>query len=75
MSQRKVVQYIAFGDDSDEYEGHGTHVCGTIAGRRMVNGQEVDGFATGIAKDARIAFMDVSDGGKKNQRNEYELTN
>lgn len=63
MSQRKVVQYIAFGDDRDKYEGHGTHVCGTIAGRRMVNGKEVDGYATGIAKDARIAFMDVSDGG------------
>lgn len=32
-ARRKVIQYVAFADDRDEEDGHGTHVCGSIAGK------------------------------------------
>ena len=32
LSQRKVVQYVAYQDERDEYGGHGTHVAGTAVG-------------------------------------------
>jgi hypothetical protein len=30
--RRKVIQYVAYADSRDESEGHGTHVCGSVAG-------------------------------------------
>jgi subtilisin family serine protease len=42
------------------YKGHGTHVAGTIAGRRATSGQqESDGEADGIARKAKLAFYDI----------------
>jgi subtilisin family serine protease len=35
---RKVVQYVALGDDKENGKGHGSHIAGTIAGRLMEGG-------------------------------------
>ena len=59
MSARKVVSYEAIGDTFDQSDkgtcGHGTHVSGILAGSsksgKMRN--------IGLAKDAKIAFMDI----------------
>ena len=62
LDRRKVVQYFPFQDDSDQELGHGTHVTGTIAGRKAKDGKkELDGYADGIAKSAKIAFFDIGD--------------
>merc|ERR1712157_10804 len=59
LTQRKIVQYISeYGDDID-IDGHGTHVSGTIAGKRTVNGK---GLADGVAYEAKIAFFDTQRG-------------
>jgi len=56
---RKIIQYRAFVDDSDSEYGHGTHVTGTIAGKRI----DTKGMADGVAAGAKIAFADI---GKSN---------
>lgn len=59
MNRRKVVQYYPFMDSID-VSMHGTHVAGTIAGRKAEDGkQDQYGYADGIAKDAKIAFFDL----------------
>lgn len=63
LSIRKVVQYVARGDNKENAGGHGTHVAGTIAGRRAIDGRtESDGEADGVAKAAQLAFFDIGDG-------------
>eukprot|EP00588_Corethron_pennatum_P006447 CAMPEP_0194287734 /NCGR_PEP_ID=MMETSP0169-20130528/35380_1 /TAXON_ID=218684 /ORGANISM="Corethron pennatum, Strain L29A3" /LENGTH=648 /DNA_ID=CAMNT_0039034529 /DNA_START=631 /DNA_END=2574 /DNA_ORIENTATION=- len=60
QTRRKVIQYVNYVDDTDRVLGHGTHIAGTIAGRRAANGiTETDGLATGHAPDAKIAFYDI----------------
>jgi len=63
-SRRKIIQYDDYIDDQDDPSGHGTHVVGTIVGHRAVDGRaESDGLANGIARDAKVAFIDCGAGG------------
>jgi len=60
LTRRKVIQYVSFIDSTDNFSGHGTHIAGSIVGRRARNGiHESDGLADGIARDAKIAFYDM----------------
>jgi subtilisin family serine protease len=54
---RKIVQYIDYVDDADYEYGHGTHVSGIVAGKRI----DGPGMADGVAPGAKIAFLDIGD--------------
>lgn len=65
MSRRKVVQYVALGDGSDDVKGHGTHVAGTAAGKRATDGiSESPGEVDGIAPGAKLSFIDLGRSGR-----------
>lgn len=57
MNARKLTQYVDFVDDRDYEYGHGTHVAGTVAGKRS----DAPGMADGVAPGAKLAFMDIGD--------------
>ena len=57
MSKRKVIQYIDYADSTDRPTGHGTHVCGTLAGANVDEADLYDGHASG----SKIAFFDMED--------------
>ena len=71
-SKRKVIQYVplsttykgqALFDDTDYDGGHGTHVVGSVLGRKSTDGStESTGMADGVAYDAKVAFYDISYG-------------
>lgn len=54
---RKVVQYVPYVDNGDYQYGHGTHVAGSIAGKRI----DDKGAADGAAPNAKLAFYDIGD--------------
>jgi len=61
---RKIVQYVAFGDSSDEnpaVRGHGTHVAGSIAGSPVsrTNARNTLTYS-GMAPEAKLAFFDLA---------------
>ncbi len=56
LSYRKVIQYVAYIDGVDTVSGHGTHVCGTIAGDISDVVTDFRGHAPG----AKIAFFDMA---------------
>lgn len=69
LDRRKIVLYHNYADDSDLYNDHGTHVVGTIAGKRSIDGT-IEGVSSldynndtvqldGMPRDARIAFFDI----------------
>eukprot|EP01034_Spumella_vulgaris_P025675 gene25675-32159_t len=53
--RRKVIQYTSYADSLDTEGGHGTHVCGSIAGSSLGEFSNMDG----IAPEGKIAFFDV----------------
>ena len=64
-SHRKIMSYNVFnGDDSDYQGGHGSHVCGLLAGKKASDGinMDNDGRGDGVAPGAKIAFVDTTVG-------------
>ena len=58
-AHRKVVTYITkYGDEGDDSEAHGTHVCGTAAGKPYMNYGDYKRYS-GVAYDSKIAFLDI----------------
>eukprot|EP01041_Mallomonas_annulata_P006552 gene6552-13254_t len=61
LSKRKIIQYINDSDSVDVASGHGSHVCGTIAGFSVDNNNMQ---YNGVATQAKIAFYDVFTSGQ-----------
>ena len=62
---RKIVEYITYsGNDNDIRSGHGSHVCGSIAGFCEIDDQDHSVQENvrkyhGIAPQAKLAFFDI----------------
>lgn len=56
---RKIALYVPLsGTDETASDGHGTHVCGIIAGKANSEETSVSRY-NGIAEEARLLFVDV----------------
>jgi hypothetical protein len=55
---RKVIRYEPYADASDVDNGHGTHVCGTLAGNALCDDCSGKLF-DGNAPDAKLYFVDA----------------
>ena len=60
MNHRKVVRYEAIGDRVDPSMGHGTHVCGILAGKARCENCGL-GLYDGVAPGAKIYMHDLGD--------------
>jgi hypothetical protein len=58
LSHRKIVSYVALADSSDNSEGHGTHVAGTLAGNANCLNSSA-GMYNDQAPKAKILFYDI----------------
>jgi subtilisin family serine protease len=58
-THRKVVRYDAVADRYDPKFGHGTHVCGIIAGNALCSPECGLSLYNGVAPDARIYMHDL----------------
>jgi len=56
---KKITHYLSFGDNTDDFEGHGTFLAGVAAGRSDCK----DGsfMFNGIAPDAHLVVADIMD--------------
>lgn len=66
LKHRKVVSYIAYADNLENWDasedskdpiGHGTHVSSTIVGNSLFNGMS---DYNGLAPKAKVAFFDIA---------------
>jgi subtilisin family serine protease len=63
-AHRKVLAYYAVpgADYEDDVGGHGTHVCGSVAGKAMSSNpteERVIGESNGAAPEAKLVFHDI----------------
>eukprot|EP01041_Mallomonas_annulata_P005788 gene5788-11690_t len=57
-TRRKIISYVTYADARDSFQGHGTHVAGTILGYPLT-GSKAD---RGVASGAKLAFFDAGKG-------------
>lgn len=57
--QRKVVQYIAYADDSDEVGGHGTHCVGTVLGNPNDGWEAINGGVSTVYYQGTVDVTSV----------------
>ena len=60
MNHRKVVRIESIVDNTDDIEGHGSHVAGTNCGSSFCTDCGISQY-NGIAPNARIYFTDIGD--------------
>lgn len=57
-AHRKVLKYIAYANDGDIFQGHGTAVAGCFVGNCLANAST--SAYNGVVPDARIVVFDIS---------------
>lgn len=58
LQSRKVVQYVtSWGDKTDDSEGHGTHVAGSIAGDTEEGGNVFAGMAPAAKLGENMTYL------------------
>ncbi len=53
---RIAAMFDRVGDGNEDYQGHGTHVAGTVLG----NGADSNGLNAGVAPEAKLLFQSVA---------------
>jgi len=74
-NHRKIIQYIVAGGDDKPTGSHGSHVTGTIAGKKSYDGikPSANTKGNGVAPDAKISFMDIGRGIELNPPSSVKL--